>query len=84
MVRLVVADPLRRQVAIDLPARSAVSQAVAARSGRLPGATHEPLLGYKAGVVNVATGILVLLPVFIYLPSKVLDRRPLCFALLSS
>ena len=43
MVRLVVADPLRRQVAVDLPARSVVGESVAAGSARLADAAHEPL-----------------------------------------
>ena len=73
-MRLAVADPLRRQVAVDFPLRSAVSQAVAARSARLADAAHEPLLGYEAGVVDGPVGGLVLLFVFLHLPSKVLDH----------
>ena len=73
-MRLAVADPLRRQVAVDLPLRSAVGQAVAARSARLADAAHEPLLGYEACVVDGTVGLLVLLPVFLHLPSKVLDH----------
>ena len=64
MVRLAVADPLRRQVAVDLPLRSAVGQAVAARSARLADAAHEPLLGYEVGVVDGPVGLLLLLLVF--------------------
>ena len=67
VVRLVVVDPMCRQVAVDLPARSVVSQAVAARSARLADAAHEPLFGYEVGVVDGPAGILVLLPVFIHL-----------------
>ena len=50
MVRLVAVDPPSRQVAVDLPARSAVSEAVAARSARLADAAHEPLFGYEVVV----------------------------------
>ena len=57
VARLVVADPLRRQVAVYLPARSAISQAVAARSARLADAAHEPISGCKAGVVDDAIGL---------------------------
>jgi hypothetical protein len=77
VVRLAVADPLRRQVAVDLPLRSDVSQAVAARSARLADAAHEPLLGYEAGVVDGPVGLLGLLPVFRNLSTKVLDDLPL-------
>ena len=73
MVRLAVADPPRRQVAVHLPLRYVVSQAVAARSTRLADAAHEPLLGYEVGVVDGAVGLLVLLPVLLHLPGKVLD-----------
>ena len=65
MVRLVVADPLRRQVAIDIPVRSVVREAVAAGSARLADAAHEPLFCYEAGVVDASVGLLVLLPVFL-------------------
>ena len=74
VVRLAVADPLRSQVAVSLPLRYAVSQAVAARSARLADATHEPLLGYEVGVVYGPVGLLVLLPAFLHLPSQVLDH----------
>ena len=76
-MRLAVADPLRRQVAVDLPLRSAVGQAVAARSARLADAAHEPLLCYEARVVDGAVCLLVLLPVLLHLPGKVLDHLPL-------
>ena len=77
MARLVVADPLRRQVAVDLPVRSAVGEAVAARSARLADAAHEPLFRYEVGVVDASVGILVLLLVFLHLPSEVLEHLPL-------
>ena len=71
-MRLVDAVPLRRQVAVDLPLWSVVSQAVAARSTLLADAAHEPLLGYEAGVADGPVGLLVLLLAFLHLPSKVL------------
>ena len=72
MVRLVVADPLRRQVAVDLPLRSAVGEAVAARAAGLADAAHEPLLCYEVGVVDGPVRLLVLQPVVLDLPSEVL------------
>ena len=66
VVRLVVADPLRRQVAVNLTLRFAVGEAVAARSARLADAAHEPLFGYEVGVVDAALGLVVLLSVSLY------------------
>ena len=76
-LRLVVVDPLGRQVAVDLPSRSVVSEAVAAGSARLADAAHEPLFRYVVGVVDSSLGILVMLSVFLYLPSEVLEHLPL-------
>ena len=61
MVRLVVADPLRRQVAVYLPVRSGVGEAVAARAAGLADAAHEPLLGYEVGFVDGPVGIIVMI-----------------------
>ncbi|MFM7980322.1 MAG: hypothetical protein ACKPKO_13500, partial [Candidatus Fonsibacter sp.] len=72
VVRLVVADPLRRQVAVSLPVRSVVCEAVAARAAGLADAAHEPLLGYEACVVDGPVGLLVLQLGIIPLPSKFL------------
>ena len=60
VVRLIVADPLRRQVAVYLSMRSVVVEAVAARAAGLADAAHEPLLGYEVGVVDGSVGLLVL------------------------
>ena len=76
MVRLVVADPLRRQVAVDLPVRSVVREAVAAGSARLADAAHEPLFCSEVDVVDASIGLLVLLPACIF-SCKVLDHLPL-------
>ncbi len=72
MVRLVVAYSLRRQVAVYLPVRSAVCEAVAARAAGLSDAAHPPLLRYEACVVDGLACLLVLQPVVLHLPSKVL------------
>ena len=69
VVRLVVADPLRRQVAVDLPVRSVVGDAVAARSARPADAAHEPLFCYIVGVVDDSLGLLVLLSVSLFFSS---------------
>ena len=66
VVRLVVADPLRRQVAVDLPLRSVVGEAVTARSARLADAAHEPLLCYEVGVVDASLCLVVLLSVSLF------------------
>ena len=43
MLRLVVAHPLRRQVAVDLHVRSSVRQAVSTRAARFANVVNEPL-----------------------------------------
>ena len=66
VVRLAVADPLRRQVAVDLPLRPVVGEAVAARSARLADAAHDPLFCYIVGVVDASLGLIFLLSVSLY------------------
>ena len=79
LVRLVVADPPRCQVAVDPPVRSVIVEAVAARAAGLSDATHEPLLGYEVGGDDGPVGLLVLLLVILHLPSHDLCSIPFCF-----
>ncbi len=70
MVRLVFAYSLRRQVAVYLPVRSGVGEAVAARAAGLADAAHEPLLGCEVGVVDGLVCLLVLQLVVLHFLGK--------------
>ena len=52
MEGFVVADPLRRKVAVDFPVQSVVIEAVAARSARHADAVYEPLCRYQVAVID--------------------------------